>query len=169
MMNIARILTLLSLFISTITQSDILINLEATLVRPACVITNENGDNELYINFSPVPVDRLTTEIKTFGILIKQCDLSKNLQIYLSPKEGSTFNLDNETVLETSITGLGIRFSEENKSTAINLLTWERIYPQINGDTGRISLQSQLVTNQVPEVLEPGPFRAALSVMIDYL
>ncbi len=168
-MSIMRILVLFSFWVSTTMQADILISLEATLVRPACVITNENGDKELYINFPNVAIERLTEEKATFGILIKQCDLRKNLQIYLSPKEGSTLNINNETVLSTTTKGLGIRISEENKSSAIDLLKWQQIYPKIVGDTARITLQSQLATDQNPQSLEAGPFSAALSVMIDYL
>lgn len=168
-MSITRILAFFSLWVSTTIHADVLISLEATLVRPACIITNENGDKEFYINFPNVSLERLTENKASFGILIKQCELNKNLQIYLSPKEGSTININNETVLSTTTKGLGIRISEENKSRPIDLLKWQQIYPQVIGNTGHITLQSQLVTNQLPESLEAGPFSAALSVMIDYL
>ncbi|MFD1093440.1 fimbrial protein [Providencia vermicola] len=160
---------LVGLFISFGAQADVLLSLSAKLVRPPCVLTAENGEKELFINFREVALDRLTEEKQSFGILIKQCELRKNLQVYLSPREGNTLTVNNETVLATSITGLGIRFSEENKSTALNLNKWERIAPTVSGDTGKIVIQSQLVTNQALENLTAGPFTAALSVMVDYL
>ncbi|ETT04377.1 TPA: fimbrial protein [Providencia alcalifaciens] len=169
MMKISHFLGAICLLVSHFSYADILITLETTLVRPSCVITNENGDKELYVNFQNVALDRLTEEKQSFGILIKQCDLRKNLRVYLSPKEGSTLTINNETVLSTTIQGLGIRFSQANRNTAINLLKWEPIFPSISGDTATLTLQSQLVTNQLPETLEVGPFSAALSVMIDYL
>ncbi|WP_272682168.1 fimbrial protein [Providencia sp. PROV129] len=165
--NFAFLLMGLLIFFNT--QADILISLSAKLVHPACVLTAEDGKNELFINFREVALDRLTEEKQSFGILIKQCELRKNLQVYLSPREGNTLTVNNETVLATSITGLGIRFSEENKSTALNLNKWERIAPTVSGDTGKIVIQSQLVTNQALENLTAGPFTAALSVMVDYL
>ncbi len=168
-MNVARITTLFCLLLSTASQADVHINLEAMLVRPACVITDENGKKELFINFHNVSLDRLKEEKQSFGILIKQCDLRKSLQVYLSPKEGSTLNINNETVLATSIDGLGIRFSQLNQSSALNLHKWEKITPTVNGNTGKVTLQSQLVTNRTVETLDVGPFSAALSVMIDYL
>ncbi|UPQ40098.1 fimbrial protein [Providencia rettgeri] len=160
---------LISLLVSLGTQADVLISLSAKLVRPPCVLTAENGEKELVINFREVALDRLTEEKQSFGILIKQCELRKNLQVYLSPREGSTLTINNETVLATSINGLGIRFSEENKSNALNLNKWERITPSVSGDTGKVVIQSQLVTNQAIENLTAGPFSAALSVMVDYL
>ncbi|HEM6845811.1 fimbrial protein [Providencia rettgeri] len=160
---------LISLLVSLGTQADVLISLSAKLVRPPCVLTAENGEKELVINFREVALDRLTEEKQSFGILIKQCELRKNLQVYLSPREGSTLTINNETVLATSINGLGIRFSEENKSNALNLNKWERIAPSVSGDTGKVVIQSQLVTNQAIENLTAGPFSAALSVMVDYL
>ncbi|WP_272578748.1 MULTISPECIES: fimbrial protein [Providencia] len=160
---------LISLLVSLGTQADVLISLSAKLVRPPCVLTAENGEKELVINFREVVLDRLTEEKQSFGILIKQCELRKNLQVYLSPREGSTLTINNETVLATSINGLGIRFSEENKSNALNLNKWERIAPSVSGDTGKVVIQSQLVTNQAIENLTAGPFSAALSVMVDYL
>lgn len=168
-MNTSKILILLSLFLSVTTYADVFITLQAKLVQPACVITTEGGDKELFINFRDVAVERLSEEKQTFGIVIQQCDLRKNLQIYLSPKEGGTLNINNETVLSTSIEGLGIRFSQENQSNALNLHQWERITPMINGGTGLVTLQSQLVTNKAIEDLASGPFRAALSIMIDYI
>ncbi|MCG9527799.1 fimbrial protein [Providencia rettgeri] len=160
---------LISLLVSLGTQADVQISLSAKLVRPPCVLTAENGEKELVINFREVALDRLTEEKQSFGILIKQCELRKNLQVYLSPREGSTLTINNETVLATSINGLGIRFSEENKSNALNLNKWERIAPSVSGDTGKVVIQSQLVTNQAIENLTAGPFSAALSVMVDYL
>ncbi|MBQ0397006.1 fimbrial protein [Providencia rettgeri] len=160
---------LISLLVSLGTQADVLISLSAKLVRPPCVLTAENGEKELVINFREVALDRLTEEKQSFGILIKQCELRKNLQVYLSPREGSTLTINNEAVLATSINGLGIRFSEENKSNALNLNKWERIAPSVSGDTGKVVIQSQLVTNQAIENLTAGPFSAALSVMVDYL
>lgn len=158
-----------SLFTTCNINADILISLSAKLVRPPCVLMAENGEKELFIDFREVSLDRLTEEKQSFGILIKQCELRKNLQVYLSPKEGNTLTVNNETVLATSINNLGIRFSEENKSTALNLNKWERIDPTISGDTGKIIIQSQLVTDQALENLTSGPFTAALSVMVDYL
>ncbi|MGO2303282.1 MAG: fimbrial protein [Providencia sp.] len=163
------VIPFVGLFIFFSTQADVLVSLSAKLVRPSCVLTAENGEKELIINFREVTLDRLTEEKQSFGILIKQCDVRKNLQVYLSPREGNTLTVNNETVLATSINGLGIRFSEESKSTALNLNKWERIAPTISGYTGKIVIRSQLVTNQALENLTAGPFTAALSVMIDYL
>ncbi len=168
-MNLPRTLALSCVLLSTVSQADVHINLEATLVRPSCIITDENGKKELFVNFHNVALDRLKEEKQSFGILIKQCDLRKNLKVYLSPKEGNTLNINNETVLATSINGLGIRFTQLNQSSALNLYKWENITPIVSGNTGKVTLQSQLVTNQAVETLEVGPFSAALSVMIDYL
>ncbi len=168
-MNVIRFLILFTLLLSANLRADVHINIEATLVRPSCVITDENGEKELFVNFHNVALDKLKEEKQTFGILIKQCDLKKNLQVYLAPKEGGTLNIDNETVLATSIDGLGIRFSQLNQSSALNLHKWEKIAPTVSGDTGKVTIQSQLVTNQAVEPLDAGPFSAALSVMIDYL
>lgn len=169
-MNIARYsFILFSIFFSSYLNADVLLSISAKLVRPACIITADNGEKELLINFREVALDRLADEKQTFGIIIKQCDLRKNLQIYLSPKEGNTLTINNETVLATNINGLGIRFSEENKTNALNLYKWERITPLISKNEGRIVIQSQLVSNQPSENLSSGPFTAVLSLMVDYL
>ncbi len=68
---------LISLLVSLGTQADVLISLSAKLVRPPCVLTAENGEKELVINFREVALDRLTEEKQSFGILIKQCELRK--------------------------------------------------------------------------------------------
>lgn len=168
-MNPIRILIIILLSLTATTRADVHINIETLLVPPPCIITNEDGEKELFINFHNVALDRLKEEKQNFGILIKQCDLRKNLKIYLSPKEGSTLNIDNETVLATSIDGLGIRFSQLNQNSALNLHKWERITPTISGNTGTLTLQSQLVTNLTNETQDVGPFSAALSVIIDYI
>lgn len=89
--------------------------------------------------------------------------------MYLSPKEGNTLTINNETVLATSTEGLGIRFSEENSTNALNLYNWTTINPTIVNGTGKLKIQSQLVTNKSAEDLTSGPFKAAVSLMIDYL
>ncbi|WP_413495900.1 fimbrial protein [Morganella psychrotolerans] len=149
--------------------ADIHITLEATLIRQPCTLTAEDGKNTLAINFQDVEINKFSQAKKDFNILIKKCDLKKNFKIYLLPKDGGTLNINNETVLATSTEGLGIRFSQKNKTSAVNLQQWEAISPAIIGSSAKFTLQSQLVTQKPVEELEDGPFKAALSVMVDYI
>ncbi|HHT4844025.1 hypothetical protein [Klebsiella aerogenes] len=57
--------------------ADVYITISAKLIRPACIVTAENGEKELFINFNEVSFERLNDSKKSFGILVKECDLKK--------------------------------------------------------------------------------------------
>ncbi|EPQ5229927.1 fimbrial protein [Providencia stuartii] len=167
-MKILKLVIILLFITSNHLKADVLLTLEANLIRPACSVSVGHGSNALNINFFDVERELLSEGKKSFEIAIDSCDLKKNLGIYLSPKEGSILTVNNETVLETSTRGLGIRFTQENNDAAINLQMWEPIFPTIRGRIALLQLHSQLVTSQAIETLKAGPFNASLSIMVDY-
>ncbi|HFT7131108.1 TPA: fimbrial protein [Klebsiella aerogenes] len=149
--------------------ADVYITISAKLIRPACIVTAENGEKELFINFNEVSFERLNDSKKSFGILVKECDLKKSLQVYLSPREGKAIRINDEVLLATSIDGLGIRFSGESTGKVFNLNEWNIISPVIDGGTGKFVFNAELITNKTVDNITAGMFNASMSIMIDYL
>ncbi|HBO24298.1 MAG TPA: fimbrial protein [Providencia sp.] len=168
-MNIIRNFALFLLFFPAITYSDVYITLEATLISPACVVTSTNGEKELTVNFSDVNAERIPETKKTFQLVIEKCDVKKGLQMYLSPKDGDTALINGIPVLTTNIDGLGIRFVQEGQVSSLPFYEWKKIIPTTNDSKGFFAIEAQLVTDKKIEDLQGGPFRAAISLMIDYI
>lgn len=170
-MNMIRNLALSLFFLPAITYSDVYITLEATLVSPACIVTGANGEKELIVKFPNVSVEKITEAKETLQIVIEKCDLKKKLQMYILPRDGDTVMMFGQQVLATSIDGLGIRLTEKNKSTLLPFYVGQQIVPTVNGTKGYFSIDAQLTRNKTIEDLQAnaGPFRAAVSIMIDYI
>ncbi len=166
-------LGLLLLFVALESHADVLVDITATMVDPACNIRSENSSSPLKISFGTLNPEALSksTAIKDFSLYISGCNFSKSLAIVLNPKEGNTLLYNGKKILATSTVGLGIDFKEVTSGTvrALEVNKTQRIYPErVDATLYRMDLQAQLV-NAVPiSQLELGKFTSTITFSVTY-
>ncbi|MEQ4924179.1 fimbrial protein [Proteus hauseri] len=161
----------LGLLYVPISSAEIHITVNATLINPACTVTDGKGAKELFVDFQNVDVNAVVkTPPKNFDVLIKDCNLNKMMNLYLSPKDNGYFSYNGIDVLATTTDQLGIEFSDiTSGKRKINVQRYERITPILSGsNSGKISLSTQLVANKPGTQLKMGPFTANVSLLVDY-
>ncbi len=161
----------LSLLFASISHSDVLINVSATMINPACVVSSIDGSSPLQIGFGNVNLDTFDkqTSEETFSINIDNCDLRKALVILLSPKKEGTLLYEGKNVLATTTDGLGIKIDDiTSGKRPLEMGLTQRIYPRVSGNRGMIDLQAQLVRTVAAEKLELGRFTSAMTVLVTY-
>ncbi|HCH51822.1 MAG TPA: hypothetical protein DEV59_14200 [Proteus sp.] len=161
----------LGLLYVPISSAEIYITVNALLVNPACTVTDDKGAKELFIDFQNVDVNAVVkTPPRNFDVLIKDCNLNKMMNLYLSPKDNGYFSYNGVDVLATTTDQLGIEFSDiTSGKRKINVQRYERITPILSSsNSGKISLSTQLVANKPGTELKMGPFTANVSLLVDY-
>lgn len=165
---------LLLLLASSLSQADVLIDVTATMVEPACNIRSENSSSPLNINFGTLNIDKLNTpdSVKGFSLYLTGCNFSKTLAIVLNPKGSSTLDYNGKNILSTNTEGLGIDFNDATGGGAARSLEVsqkQRIDPErINDTEYRMDIQAQLVSAIEPSELKPGKFTATVSILVTY-
>lgn len=165
--------TILVIFFPLLTKADVLVDVTATMVAPACNIRSENASAPLLVDFGTLNVELLTQAppIKKFSLYITDCDLTKTLAAVLNPKNMNTVTYEGRSILGTSTTGLGIDFSEVTGGTS-RLLEFNKkmqIYPEkINASTSKIDLQTKLVSVVPINTLVLGKYTSSMIISIIY-
>ncbi|MEG0280254.1 MAG: fimbrial protein [Morganella sp. (in: enterobacteria)] len=175
-MNIIRIiknLILLSILWISNSYADVVINVTAEMMTPACDIRSNNNSAPLNISFGSQNIDVVnkSTVFREFPLYLSNCDFRKNMAIVLTPNTGKSIDYNGKPVLETSISNLGINFNDITGGTVKSLEVGQskRITPEKVNDTEyRIDLQADLVSIIPPEKLAPGKFTASMTVQIVY-
>lgn len=166
-------LGLLLLFTVLESHADVLIDVTATMVDPACSIRSEDSSSPLKIGFGTLNPEALnkSTAVKDFSLYISGCNFSNNLAIVLNPKGGGTLLYNGNNILATSTKGLGIDFKEVTGGTirALEMSKTQRIYPErVNTTLYRMDLQAQLVSAVPTNQLEPGKFTSTVTLSVTY-
>ncbi|HEM8292659.1 TPA: fimbrial protein [Providencia rettgeri] len=163
------------LLLCTVLEShaDVLIDVTATMVDPACNIRSENSSSPLAIDFNIINSSELNKSavVKDFSLYISDCNFSKSLAMVLNPKGGSTLSYNGKNILATSIDGLGIDFTEVTGGTirALEMNKKQRIYPErVNATLYRMDLQAQLVSAVPIKQLELGEFTSTVTLSVTY-
>ena len=169
-----KLLQILMFWIACVlnTNADVLINISATMLAPACSITSTDGYDPIEVNFDIVNVEKLNISPprKSFSIFISECDLTKSLAIVISPKANGSMMAKGRNILATSVEGLGISFSDitMDKDTSIDVGKKQQIYPEILNNKGKIDIRSELINTKPINELPKGFFNASMSVLITY-
>ncbi|HBO22403.1 MAG TPA: fimbrial protein [Providencia sp.] len=154
-------------------HADVLVDVTATMVVPACNIRSENSSSPLKIGFNRVNLENLnnTEVVKDFSLYISGCNFSNELAILLNPKEGSTLLYNGKNILATSTKGLGIDFKDITGETVrpLEMGKKQRIYPErIEATLYRMSIQAQLVSAIPVNQLEQGKFTSTVTLSVTY-
>lgn len=171
--QIKKTLGLLLLFTALGSSADVLVEVTATMVDPACNIRSENSSSPLKIGFGALNPEALnkSAAVKDFSLYISGCNFNNSLAIVLNPKGGSTLLYNGKNILATSTDGLGIDFKEVTGGTvrALEMSKKQRIYPErVDATLYRMDLQAQLV-NAVPiNQLELGKFTSTVTLAVTY-
>lgn len=154
-------------------QADVLINVTASVISPACDIRSENNTAPLKINFGTINPETLndTTVIEDFSLYLSECDFNRNLAIIFSPKGSGSLMYKGKNILATGIDGLGVDFTDVTGgiTRAIEVGKKQRISPQqVNSTLYRIDLKAQLVSAVPTKELKPGRFSSTVTLLVMY-
>jgi type 1 fimbria pilin len=161
------------LFFPLIASADVLVDVTATMVAPACNIHSENTNTPLLIDFGTLNVELLeqSPPTKQFSLYITDCDLTKTFATVLEPKNMNTIIYEGRYILGTSTAGLGIDFNEVTNGID-NLLEFHKkmqIYPEkLNETTSKIDLQTKLVSIVPIDMLTLGEYTSSMIISIIY-
>ncbi|ATG15191.1 TPA: fimbrial protein [Providencia alcalifaciens] len=163
----------LLLLISPIVYGDVLVNVAATMVDPACHVRSEDGSSPLQINFGVVEINGApeVSLTKDFPVYISGCSGRKTLSVLLNPKGYGTEEYLGRHILSTSAKGLGIHFLDVTDGQAIplELNQLQALTPQpISTTEHRIDLQAQLVNTRPLNQLPAGRFTSAMMISVTY-
>ncbi|EBS0892521.1 fimbrial protein [Salmonella enterica subsp. enterica serovar Abaetetuba] len=151
--------------------ADIPVSITATIIEPACSVTDASGSSQMEVDFKEVLLDSIGTGGKigtaTTPVMMKvTCDgnapSGKTLKMYINPT-GGTMSYAGRTVLGTSVTGLGIDLLDEQTSS-LPLSTWTPVV--LNG--GFAIASAALVSENVTD-MKGGFFTSTASVVVAYL
>ncbi|AFH94312.1 MULTISPECIES: fimbrial protein [Providencia] len=154
-------------------HADVLVDVTATMVDPACNIRSENSSSPLKIGFGTLNPNSLNTSaaVNDFSLYITGCNFNNTLAIVLSPKGGSSVLYNGKNILATSINGLGIDFKEVTGGTvrALEVSKKQRIYPErVDATLYRMDLQAQLVSTVPINQLALGKFTSTVTLSVTY-
>lgn len=90
--NLNALLVIATLMVPGLSVADVLVEVSATMVTPACDIRSEDSSAPLKINFGTLNVDELyQSEVNhDFTLYLTGCDFNKTLALLLTPKGSST-------------------------------------------------------------------------------
>lgn len=166
-------LGLMGLLSPTISNADVLIDVTATMVDPACNIRSEDSASPLNISFGTLNPESIgkPEASRSFSLYITECNFMKTLGIVLNPKGVSALPYQGKNILATNITGLGIDFQETTggKSRPLEMGKNQRIYPErLNENEYRMELLAQLVSTVPVAQLETGKFSSTVTIVVTY-
>lgn len=166
-------LGLLLLFSVLESHADVLLDVTATMVDPACNLRSENSSSPLKIGFGTLNPEALNKSdtVKDFSLYISDCNFNNSLAIMLSPKGGNTLIYKGKNILATSADGLGIDFKEVTGGTVreLEVSKKQRIYPiRVDATLYRMDLQAHLVNTVPINQLGLGKFTSAVTLSVTY-
>ncbi|WP_336844424.1 fimbrial protein [Providencia rettgeri] len=167
-------LILCVLFISFMSKSDVLIDVSATLVDPACQLRSEDNSTPLKINFGVINIPINSDDVSqshTFPLYLTGCNWNKALGIMINPKNSNTMVYQGKTILSASTDGLGININNLTGGVAhpLEVNQIQQIFPeQIDATLQRIILQAELVNTLPANQLSAGKFSAIAMISVTY-
>ncbi|WP_265524477.1 fimbrial protein [Providencia rustigianii] len=152
---------------------DVLVDVTATMVDPACNLRGEDGNSPLQIHFGTIETHNLNeiSLAKDFPVYISGCNGGKGLSILLNPKGYGTQEYSGKQILSTSTKGLGVNLYDVTggKTDSLGLNQLQPINPELISETKhRINLQAQLVNTLPVSQLSVGKFTSAMMISVTY-
>ena len=132
------------LFLPFMSKSDVLIDVSATLVDPACHLRSEDNSTPLKINFGVINIPHNSDDISQshiFPLYLTGCNWNKSLGIMINPKNSNTMVYQGKSILSTSTDGLGININNITGGVAhpLEVNQIQQIFPeQIDATLQRI-------------------------------
>lgn len=162
------------LFISSIGMADVLIDVTASMVDPACDIRGENQQSTLKIDFGTIELSSGAAHLAppyAFPIYLVGCNATRSLSILLDSKNSDVLDHQGQKILSTSTEGLGVQIDDMTDG-AIRILEMNKttpIFPKPMGDASqRVDLQATLVNTIPINQLVAGKFTATLMMLVTY-
>ncbi|MBK0063580.1 MULTISPECIES: fimbrial protein [unclassified Acinetobacter] len=166
------------LLISTWGHADVLVNVTAQMLTPACNIAMGMGKGS-NVEFGRVQVEDLKKNLEPtqeFRIDITGCDFgNKVVGLAMLPKMGSVVEYNSQSLLTTTTDGLAISFKDkangkslkpDGSVQSINLTKYSDISLS---KTRFATLKVQLINTKPVDELELGPFQAVITLLAQYL
>ncbi|ENU1226037.1 MULTISPECIES: fimbrial protein [Providencia] len=159
---------------SFIAKSDVLIDVSATLVDPACHLRSEDNSTPLKIHFGVINIPHNSDDISqshTFPLYLTGCNWNKALGIMINPKNSNTMVYQGKNILSTDTDGLGININNITGGVAhpLEVNQIQQIFPeQIDATLQRIILQADLVSTLPASQLRAGKFSAIAMISVTY-
>ncbi|EEG83316.1 fimbrial protein [Proteus sp. G2665] len=171
--NLNALLVIATLMVPGLSVADVLVEVSATMVTPACDIRSEDSSAPLKINFGTLNVDELyQSEVNhDFTLYLTGCDFNKTLALLLTPKGSSTLEYNGKKILGTSISGLGIDFKDITGGSIrpLDVGQTQRISPEsVDAMQSRLNLRAQLVSAVPKSKLTLGAFSSTLTIAVTY-
>ncbi|MGJ3355718.1 fimbrial protein [Providencia sp. Je.9.19] len=161
------------LLLTSMGQADVLVDITATMISPACDIRSEDSSSPLKISFGIIKIDNLSdlSVMQNFPLYISGCHINKDLAIMLEPKNDGSLVYNGKAILATSTDGLGIDISDitGGKVRSLNVGIKQLVYPEkIDATQYRMDLQAQLVNTVPVSQLAVGKFTSTMMVLVTY-
>lgn len=161
------------LLLTSMGQADVLVDVTATMISPACDIRSEDSSSPLKISFGIIKIDNLSdlSVMQNFPLYISGCHINKDLAIMLEPKNDGSLVYNGKAILATSTDGLGIDISDitGGKVRSLNVGIKQLVYPEkIDATQYRMDLQAQLVNTVPVSQLAVGKFTSSMMVLVTY-
>lgn len=155
------------------TWADVIMEVTASMVAPACNVRSEDSASPLKIDFGIVNVKSLGSSgfFKVFPLYISGCNSIDNLSLIINPKGSGTLSYNGRRISGTNIDGLGVDLKEITGGIIrdININKKEHINPvKIDPSLYRIDLQAQLVNTIPAEKLKLGKFTSIITLSVTY-
>ncbi|EBL5818970.1 fimbrial protein [Salmonella enterica subsp. enterica serovar Muenchen] len=165
---------LCGLWFSPACQANVPITITATIIEPACSVTDMTGNSRTEVDFESVQVDDVYAGTVRQPLPVKvTCDgrapTGKTLKMSLTPVAGGTMAYAGRTVLGTSVPGLGIAVTDRDDNP-VTPETWVPVSGVTGVDTpaGTVDLQATLVSEKTTADLKAGAFTASASLVMAY-
>lgn len=164
------------LLLASMGQADVLVDVTATMISPACDIRSEDSSSPLKISFGIIKIDNLSdlsvmSVMQNFPLYISGCHINKDLAIMLESKNDGSLVYNGKTILATSTDGLGINISDVTGGNVrpLNVGIKQLVYPEkIDATQYRMDLQAQLVNTVPVSQLAVGKFTSTMMVLVTY-
>ncbi|MGL5385899.1 MAG: fimbrial protein [Enterobacterales bacterium] len=155
---------LVALLGSAFSHADVLVNISAIIIKPACEVTGDGQNGELEVRFGELPLASVNTADAQKDIALKfSCvdgiPSNGKLRMYLRP---SSFGALGSNILGTSMEGLGIEMLVASQKA--NFSQW---VPVTVTTAGEMMLTAKLVAADLPS-LSGGEFTASANMMMTY-
>jgi type 1 fimbria pilin len=155
---------LMALLWNAFGHADVLVNVSAIIIKPACEVTGDGQNGELEVRFGELPLATVNTAEAQKDIALKfTCadgiPSNGKLRMYLRP---SSFGALGSNILATSMEGLGIEMR-----VATQKADFSQWLPVVVTRAGEMALTAKLVAADLPS-LSGGEFTASANMMMTY-
>lgn len=155
---------LMALLLSVCVHADVIINVSALIVKPACKVAGDGMQDQLEVSFGELPLASVNTTEAQKDINLKITCLggipsNGKLNMYLRP---TAYGALGDNVLGTSMERLGIELLVASQKA--NFSQW---LPVVVTRSGDMTLTARLVSADLPS-LSGGEFEASANMIMTY-